>query len=60
MTKVLTVSLFIVGLGLTADASPIGGGVDEVTCWMWVNTVDIDTGFEWCICMTEHDMLFGE
>ena len=40
------------------DASPIGGGVDEVTCWMWVNTVDIDTGFEWCICVTEHETLF--
>ena len=58
--KKLFLSCIFLGVGLSVDASPIGGGIDEVTCWMWVNTVDIDTGFEWCICMTEHEMFFAE
>ena len=58
MTKVFPVSFLIVGLGLFADASPTGGSVDEVECLMWANMEDLETDFQWCICVTEHDRLF--
>ena len=58
MSKVLPLSLLFAGLGLFADASPLGGDVDEVQCLMWANLEDIETDFQWCVCVTEHDRLF--
>ena len=58
MSKVLPLSLLFAGLGLFADASPLGGDADEVQCLMWANLEDIETDFQWCVCVTEHDRLF--
>ena len=58
MNKLFLTCIF--GIGLSVDANPIGDRIDEVPCRVWVNTVNIDTGFEWCICMTEHEMFLAE